>query len=409
MKLYLLLAWRNIWRHKRRTLIVITAIALSLAMMMMYDGLMIGFNDAIYANAVKILGGNVQVHAEGYRMKNGSKPVLPLANDQIILDEAGKLPQVSLASRRINTGGILTNRKGAFSVTITGVEPEKEKVISLVSANITKGRDLTKEDKDTILIGQGLADTMEVNVGDRITLAGTDIHNQPVNRSMTISGIYDVGLPEIEKRTAYVSLDEAGYLFGLEGRSTEVVLFLKNLGEEDTIIRKLNAVVSGYEIESWVKNFPEMSATIDRKNRVMDIFGVIILAIAGIGIMNMLLMAVFERTREIGVLGALGIKPRQIGWMFILEGVMMGIVGLVCGVALGLLINSIFANVGFDYSQFAGMTDYTALIKGRVYSTLGLEKIWLRIISVLVIAVFSSLYPAHTASLKEPAAALHTV
>lgn len=409
MNLYIRLAWRNIWRHKRRTLIVVLSIAMSLAMMMMYDGLMVGFNDAIYANAVKILGGNIQIHADGYRMKNGSKPLLPLANDQALLMAANDIPGIQVASRRINTGGILTNHTGAFSVTITGIEPEKEKPISLVAANIKSGRDLTAADQDTILIGQGLADAMDVKVGDRITMAGTEIHNQTVKRSMTIAGIYDVGLPEIEKRTVYISLSEAGYLFGLDGKATEIVLFLEKLGQEKEIIQKLDKTIPGYEIDPWIKNFPEMSATMERKNSVMDIFGVIILLIAGIGILNMLLMAVFERTREIGVLGALGIKPRQIGWMFILEGAMMGIVGLIAGVALGLLINSIFASVGFDYSQFAGMTDYTALIKGRVYSTLGLEKIWQRVVTVLVIAVLSSLYPARTASLKEPAIALHTV
>jgi ABC-type lipoprotein release transport system permease subunit len=109
------------------------------------------------------------------------------------------------------------------------------------------------------------------------------------------------------------------------------------------------------------------------------------------------------------VMGALGIKPWQISMMFILEGAMMGLVGLAAGVALGLLVNGIFKSVGFDYSQFANMTEYTALIKGRVYSTLGLEKIWQRVVTVLVIAVISSLYPARTASLKEPAEALHTV
>ncbi len=409
MKLYLLLAWRNIWRHKRRTLIVIASIGLSLAMMMMYDGLMVGFNDAIYANAVKILGGNVQVHADGYRMKNGSKPLMALNNDQGLVEAAKSLPEVEAASRRINTGGIVTNHTGAFSVTITGVEPEVERSASLVAENITSGRDLTSADQDMVLIGQGLADAMEAGVGERITMAGSDAHNQTVQRTMTIVGIYDVGLPEIEKRTIYISIDEAGYLFGLDGKATEIAIFLEQLGQEPDVIRKLDKAVPGYEIDSWVKNFPEMSATIERKNSVMDVFGVIILAIAGIGIMNMLLMAVFERTREIGVLGALGIKPRQISWMFILEGAMMGVCGLVAGVALGLIINSIFANVGFDYSEFANMTEYTALIKGRVYSTLGLEKIWQRVVSVLVIAVLSSLYPARTASLKEPAAALHTV
>lgn len=409
MKLYFTMAWRNIWRHKRRTLIVVLSIAMSLAMMMIYDGLMVGFNDAIYANAVKILGGNVQVHADGYRMKNGNKPLLPLINDQVVVETARSLPEVIVASRRINTGGIITNRTGAFSVTITGIEPEVERAVSLVSANISAGRDLSAADQDMILIGKGLAEAMEAGVGDRITMAGSDVHNKTIQRTMTIAGIYDVGLPEIEKKTVYVSLDEAGYLFGLDDQATEVVLFLEQLGQENKVIRDLEKTITGYEVDPWVKNFPEMSATIERKNGVMDVFGVIILAIAGIGIMNMLLMAVFERTREIGILGALGIKPRQIGWMFILEGALMGVVGLIAGVALGLLINSIFRNVGFDYSEFASMTEYTALIKGRVYSTLGLEKIWQRVITVLVIAVLSSLYPARTAASKEPAAALHTV
>jgi ABC-type lipoprotein release transport system permease subunit len=409
MKLYLLLAWRNIWRHKRRTLIVVASIGLSLALMMMYDGLMVGFNDAIYANAVKILGGNVQVHADGYRMKNGSKPLLALNNDQAVIEAAQSLPEVDVVSRRINTGGIVTNNTGAFSVTITGVEPEIEQSASLVAKNLTVGRDLISADQDMVLIGKGLADAMEAGVGDRITMAGSDSNNQTVQRTMTIIGIYDVGLPEIEKRTIYISLAEAGYLFNLDRKATEIVLFLEQLGQEPDVIRKLDKSVPGYEIDSWVKNFPEMSATIERKNGVMDVFGVIILAIAGIGILNMLLMAVFERTREIGVLGALGIKPRQISFMFILEGAMMGIVGLIAGITLGLLINSVFRYVGFDYSEFANMTEYTALIKGRVYSTLGLEKIWQRVVTVLVIAVISSLYPARVASLKEPAAALHTV
>src|SRR5512133_93711 len=244
MRLYLRLAWRNIWRHKRRTLIVVLSIALSLAMMMMYDGLMVGFNDAIYANAVKILGGNVQVHAAGYHMKNGSKALLPLNDDQPVIEAATSLPEVQVASRRINTGGILTNQTGAFSVTITGVEPEKEKPVSLISANITEGRDLTAGDQDLVLIGKGLADAMEVKVGDRITMAGTNAHSVSVKRSMTITGIYDVGLPEIEKRTVYISLEEAGYLFGLDGKSTEVVLFLEKLGQEKDVIRKLEKSVS---------------------------------------------------------------------------------------------------------------------------------------------------------------------
>ncbi len=409
MKLYLRLAWRNIWRHKRRTLIVVISIGLSLALMMMYDGLVIGFQDAIYANAVKVLGGNVQVHAEGYRERTSKNPLLPLSDDLKAVEAADQLPNVVSASRRIITSGMAANRKGSFSVSITGIEPELEQKVSLVAANIKTGRNLTSSDVDVALIGKGLADAMEVKVGDRITLAGTGFHNQTTKRTISVIGIYDLGLTEIEKKYVYISINEARYLFGLTNQSTEVVISLKKLGQEPGVIRQLQSILPQTEIDSWENNYPELGLALGRKNSIMNIFGVIILLIAGIGILNLLLMAVFERTREIGVMGALGVKPHQIGLLFVLEGAMMGLIGLVAGTLLGLAVNGFLGQVGLDYSAYANMTEYMALITGRVYSTLGVENLLQRGATVLIIAILSSLYPAREASLKEPAAALHTV
>jgi ABC-type lipoprotein release transport system permease subunit len=121
------------------------------------------------------------------------------------------------------------------------------------------------------------------------------------------------------------------------------------------------------------------------------------------------MMAVFERRREIGVLGALGMRPPQISFLFLLEGALIGFIGLAAGIVLGLLLNGIFATVGIDYSQFTSMTSYTALISGRVYSTMGLEKIGMRSITVLIIAILAAFYPAREASHNEPAISLHTV
>ncbi|NMB56273.1 MAG: ABC transporter permease [Leptolinea sp.] len=409
MRLYLRLAWRNIWRHRRRTLIVVISIGLSLAMMMMYDGLVVGFQDAIYANAVKVLGGNVQVHAAGYREKTSKNPIIPLNDDQRIVETAAKLPNVISASRRVVTGGMVANRKGSFSVSISGIEPELEQKISLIAANIKTGRNLTSADQDVVLVGKGLADAMEVAVGDRITLVGSGMHNQTVKRTMTVAGIYDLGLKEIEKKYVYLSIDEARYLFSLTDQSTEVIISLEKLGQEPDVIRQMKAAFPNTEVDSWENNYPEMGMALNRKNSVMNIFGTIILLIAGIGILNLLLMAVFERTREIGILGALGIKPRQIGLLFVLEGTMMGLVGLAAGALLGLGVNALLGQIGLDYSAYTSMTEYLALITGRVYPTLGLEYLWQHGVTVLVIAILSSLYPAREAALKEPAAALHTV
>jgi ABC-type lipoprotein release transport system permease subunit len=409
MRLYSRLAWRNIWRHRRRTLIVVLSIGLSLAMMMMYDGLIAGFEQAIYGNAINVLGGNIQVHASGYQAKMSQNPLLPLENDQAAVQTVLAQPEVVAASRRIKTGGLTSNAKGAFAVSIIGIEPELEQPLSLIAQNVKEGRYLASDDKDIILIGKGLADAMEIIVGDRITLAGRATHEQMRSRTMTIVGIYDIGLSELEKRTVYMSLSEAQDLFGLSGQSTEVAINLKQIGEEPSVIKSLNAALPGYEMSSWQTEFPELQSALSRKTGVMNIFGVIILVIAGVGILNLLLMAIFERTREIGVLGALGMKPGQISILFVLEGTMMGMVGLAFGIVLGVALNFLLGRVGLDYSQFASMTEYMALISGRIYPTLGVQNLLQRGLTVVIITILSSLYPAYEAAQSEPAMALHTV
>jgi len=209
MKLYLRLAWRNIWRHRRRTLIIVAAMGFGLSLMMMYDGLVDGFYQAIYGNAVKVLGGNIQVHAEGYGESSGQTPLLPLADEGAVLEVLRAQPEVVAAARRINTGGLASSREGAFAVSITGIEPEIEKNVNLAAQHVAAGRFLADGDADLIFIGKGLADAMGVQVDDRITLTGRSRHEQMRQRTMTVAGIYDLGMPEIEKRSVYVTLRDA--------------------------------------------------------------------------------------------------------------------------------------------------------------------------------------------------------
>ncbi len=409
MRLYLRLAWRNIWRYKRRTMIVVLAIAVALGLMMWYDGLIAGFDQAIYGNAIKVLGGNIQVYAEGHHLKTNTNALLPLADDQAVVKAALAQPQVLAATRRITTGGLATSREGAFAVEITGIEPELEKDVNLAAQHVTAGRYLTSSDTDMILVGKGLADAMNIQVNDRITLVGQATHAQTRSRTMTVAGIYDLGMPDLEKRTIYISLAEAQDLYNLAGQSTEVAIVLKQLGEEGIVIAALNPVLPGYEINPWEVNFPELQATINTKGGVMNIFGIMMMLIAGIGIMNLLLMAVYERTREIGLLGAMGLKPRQISFLFILEGTLMGLVGVAVGVVLGLSINGLLMRVGLDFTQYTSLTSYMALISGRVYPTWGVDKLLGRALTVAIISALAAFYPAHEASQREPADALHYV
>ncbi|MBP7601633.1 MAG: hypothetical protein KA750_09815, partial [Thermoflexales bacterium] len=185
MTLYLKLAWRNIWRHRRRTFIILISISMVMGLMMLYDGLIAGFEQAIYGNAIKVLGGNVQIHAAGYEAQAKQLPLLALPDDTAILKAVRARPEVVAASRRINTGGMATSREGAFAVGIVGLEPEVEGAVNTVAQRVTAGRFLTAADRDTAFIGKGLADAMSLAVGDRFTLVGRAAHEQMRQRTMT--------------------------------------------------------------------------------------------------------------------------------------------------------------------------------------------------------------------------------
>ena len=409
MILYLRIAWRNVWRHRRRTFLIAAGMGVTMAMLVFYDGLIMGFEQAIYGNAIQLLGGNVQVHAPGYSEENGSKPLLPLNNPDSIVQAAASQPETVAALKRIVTSGLVTNREGAFAVSIIGIEPDKESSITPVAENISKGRYLNPDDGDMIVIGQGLATAMEIDTGDRITMVGNSKNEQTRQRTMTVAGIYDVGVPSVEKSTIYMSLGEAQELFGLDGQVTEVVVALKQIGQEPGVVKALNGSVSGYEIETWESSFPELKQTMEMKTGVMNAMGVFMLCIVAIGILNLLMMAVFERTREIGVIGALGLKPRQITFLFLLEGILIGLLGALFGTILGVLIIFLLSFNGLNYTQFANLTEYTALISGSIYPQLDVAKVVQHALTVAIISALAALYPAIQASQREPAEALHYV
>lgn len=409
MKLSLKLAWRNLWRNKRRTLIVVMAMGMTMALLVMYDGLLAGFEDGIYSNAIKLMGGNIQVHGEGYEQKFGQTPLLPMGTGDDIVAAAESQPNVTVALRRINTGGMATNREGAYPISIVGLEPEREIGTSVIAENIVAGRYLTSEDEDLLLIGQGLADVMEIGIGDRITLSGNTTHEEMRQRTMTIIGIYDIGMATLEKRSVFVSLAEAQALYGLNGEISEVIILVEQVGQEPKIVETLNAQSWDYEITTWETSIPELSQTADMKSGVMTIFGIILLGIAGIGIFNIQLMAIYERTREIGLLGAMGLKPRQITFLFLLEGILIGVVGAIVGTILGIAFTGLLGYFGIDYSAFTEMTDYMALMGRYIYPTIVYPLVFQRAITVAIIAAFAAFYPALEASRREPAEALHYV
>ena len=404
------LAWRNMWRNWRRTVIAMVAIVLGLILLILMDGFIKGSDEAIYGNAVRLYGGNLQIHATGFRAKANRLPLLPVEDADQVVQIAMAHPEVMLASRRINTGGMINNRGESYPVTITGIEPSVEAPISLIAENITVGRFLQDDDEDMIVIGKGLADALEVGEGDRITLTGKRKNESMRQRTMTVAGVFDLGLREAEKGMVFISLTEAQSLFNLRDQETEVTISTYAVGNENVVIGDLQADLQDYEVDSWETLKPEIRQTMDVKSQFTTIFGLIVVMIACIGILNLMLMAVYERTREMGVLAALGMKGRQIMGLFLLEGAMIGVIGAAAGCILGwLVLLAINQAGGIDLSVAAEMGEITALMGDHIYASTNLLDILRFGFMVAFMAALASLIPAWQASRKEPAETLHHV
>jgi ABC-type lipoprotein release transport system permease subunit len=409
MIVYVKMAWRNMWRNWRRTLIATIAIVLGLILLIFMDAAIRGSDQAIFGNAVRLYGGNVQIHAPGFRDKASHLPLLPLDNADIVIEKAREQPHVVTAAKRINTGGMVSSREGAFPVSITAIEPENEAAVSLVAENITQGRFLKGEDENNILIGQELASLLDVTIGDRITLLGRRKDESMRQRTMIVVGIFDLGLGDAEKGLVYINLPVAQTLYNLRDQETEVAITLDQVGQERELIASLQPELPNYEIDSFDTLRPEISQALATKGTFTAALGFVVLLIASIGILNLMLMAVYERTREMGVLAALGMKGRQLMGLFLLEGTFIGVFGAIIGCLLSWLLVQAVAQVGIDLSYSEGMGDMTALMGSRLYPSIPLVNIIYYGIAVVVIAALASLIPAWQASRSQPAEALHHV
>ncbi|RME75726.1 MAG: ABC transporter permease [Chloroflexi bacterium] len=409
MNSYLKLAWRNMWRNWRRTTIALIAIVLGLILLLFFDGMITGSDQAIFGNAVRLYGGNIQIHAPGYRAKAARLPMYPLPNADAVVQTARATPHVVSAGRRINTVGLVASKEGSFPVTITGLEPAIEARVSIQAENLSRGRYLQDDDADAIYIGQGLADLLKVDVGDRVTLIGRDRRGEMRQRSVTIVGIYNLGVPEAEERAVFITLAEAQKLYNLRRQVTEVTVLLDDIRYEETVLAALQSALPGLEVDSWQTLRPEIRETMDTKQVFTGVIGVIVILIASIGILNLMMMAVFERTREMGILAALGLKNRQIMGLFLLEGTLIGVVGAAAGCILGAVLLAILGQVGIEFTTASQMGEIGALMGDRLYPAVTPAGIIIRGVLVAIIAALASIYPAWQAARREPAEALHHV
>ncbi len=407
------LAWRNMWRNWRRTLIATVAIVLSMILLIFFQAFLDGMDESIYGNTVRLYGGNVLIHAPGYREKSTRLPLLPVAEVDAVLAAVQGQPNVRSVSRRLNTGGLVSSREGSQAVNITAVEPLVEAPISLVAEHIVAGRFLSGDDGDNILIGRALADHLKVGVGDRVSLLGRREDGSMRRRSMTVVGIFDLGLGEAEKGLVYVNLPTAQTLYNLRGEVTEIAVVLEEIGQEEALIDILAPRFPNHEVDSIYTLRPEFGNALATDRIFGLIFGGILLLMGAIGILNLLLMAVFERTREMGVLAALGMTGRQIMALFVMEGAFIGLIGAVIGCILSWALVAWFNRTGIDFSVvYADLQDageIYALMGTVLYPAISVMTIINYGLAAVGIAALASLIPARQAARREPAESLHYV
>lgn len=411
---YIKLAWRNLWRNWRRSLIASVAIILSMILLIFFHAFMDGMDETIYGNTVRLYGGHVLIHAPGYRERSTRLPMLPVANADEVLAAVRAEPNVVAASRRINTGGLISNRDASQTVNITAIEPQVEASVSLAAENLTAGRFLTPEDGDSIVIGQTLADHLNVTVGDRVSLLGRRQNDAMRQHSVTIVGIFDLGLGEAEKSLVFINLPTAQTLYNLRGEVTEVAVMMEEIGQEDALIASIAPQFPNHEVDSIYTLRPEFSNALATDRIIGLLIGGILLLMGGIGILNLMLMAVFERTREMGVLAAMGMRGRQIMALFVMEGAFIGLIGGVIGCFLSWLLVAWLGSVGIDFSSVYGEDlgdagELYALMGTVLYPAISWRIILLYGVAAVVVAALASLIPAWQAARREPAESLHYV
>jgi ABC-type lipoprotein release transport system permease subunit len=407
---FIKLAWRNMWRNWRRTAIAVVAIVLSLILLLFYQAFVDGLDQAIYGNLIRLYGGNVLIHSPGYRDKSSRLPMLPLENADAILEAVRAQPNVRSAARRINTGGFIAYRDASHAVNITAIEPQIEASFSLAAENITLGRFLTPEDDDHIVIGQALAEHLNVTIGDRVTLLGRRKDESMRKRTMTVVGIFDLGLGDAEKALVYMNLPTAQTMYNLRGQETEIAVILEEVGQEEALIEAIAPQFPNHEVDSLFTLRPEFKDAMDADHIIQAFISSIVLFMAAIGVLNLMLMAVFERTREMGVLGALGMKRGQVMGLFLLEGALIGAVGAVIGCVSGWLLVAASMQQGIDFSMYQdyqNVAEIWALMGSRLYPHITSVTVLLYGVAAVVVGALGTLYPAWQASRQEPAEALH--
>lgn len=411
-----ILSWRNIWRNRTRSLVVITAIALGIWAAMFMSGFATGMvkgylNDNI-ANAVS----HIQIHHPDYAKDNDVKMTVPDAF--ITLNNIKKYNNVKAATARTLVNGMIASSKEARGIRVKGIEPEAEARVSTIAEKIVEGEYLAPNKRNPILISNRLAERLDVKLRSKVVLTFQDLNGEIVAAAFRVAGIFDTGNDLFDDATVFALREDLNRLLSgaSEGNDSipvqpiahEIAIILSDAKLVDSTRNTLQAALPDLKVETYREISPDLQLYESQMQSVSLIYLVVIMLALIFGIINTMLMAVLERIRELGMLMAIGMNKLRVFLMIMLETILIGVVAAPFGLLLGWATITYFGKYGINLSAYSETLQMYGM-SNIIYFAVNPDIYWQVPLSVAFTAVLASLYPAWKAIRLQPVEAIRKI
>lgn len=398
------LAWKNIFRNKRRTFIASIAIGIGLAALIFLDALMIGMSDILAKTATDSFLGDAQIHFKDYR--DTQDVSMTIQDVDKVTSMLAKETIVHNFSRRTYSTAMIMSSANTSAINLVGVNPPKEKHISQIDDRIIEGEYFNETDPHDIVIGSKLAETLEVGMGDKVVVTVAQSGSGDFFEDwFRISGIYYFADEGLNGGMAFVRLHKAQEMLALKNNVHEIVIKFTSstYGQNPDLVFWDTYSEYGNEVLSWTEILPELQAMFDMMEYSKYIVGALLFVVVVFGIINTLFMSLYERMFEFGVLRAVGTRPFGMARLILFEAASLAIVSIVLGGIIGFILTTIFSQVGINYTgiEMLGVT-----LQEFIYPVLTLEQYTLFPISLFIFTIIAGLYPAWHVAKMSPVEAM---
>lgn len=398
------LAYRNLGRNRTRSLLSALAVAVGMSLLLLMAAVLEGEMKGALQNTIRLQSGHLQVRPTSYEEGRVSLKWEDLIADPgQVVQKLKTLPQVTVAAPRLVANGILTLSDESKGVQIIGIEPDSA-ANQPFRDGMLAGEFLKADDREGILIGKTLADKLSLKVGDRVNLLVNTSAGEVDEQLFTVRGIYTTRTPGYDESTVFMPLAKAQAFTVTENHASTIFVLLQDADQAEPVAQALQS--SSYEVLTWRDQNALIVQFEDFAGAYMVILYLIVLGITATVVTNTLVMAVFERTREIGILAAIGMKGRGIMAQFLAEAALLATGGVIGGLIIGGAMVAYFTIYGIYIGDF-GISG--VLFEDRIYAHLTLANTINLAIVTYIITLIASLYPARLAARMEPVEALHGV